>query len=184
MRNVTRVYRACAGLSLFSLFYAKIAKMKIFLFPHAPDAHMHGTQGRQMKPSPLATRHLPLAAVQPLFSTSRTNLTHCVARAHYRAPTACACASLAPLAYLRILRLYAPEHAVLGKNAISCSVAPLGARTILLRSLVPEDADGTLTQSEDKRSANLSSSGSGMRSITLLAPRWQICKILRSCASS
>lgn len=154
MRNVTRVYRACAGLSLFSLFYAKIAKMKIFLFPHAPDAHMHGTQGRQMKPSPLATRHLPLAAVQPLFSTSRTNLTHCVARAHYRAPTACACASLAPLAYLRILRISS------------------------------EDADGTLTQSEDKRSANLSSSGSGMRSITLLAPRWQICKILRSCASS
>ena len=51
-----------------------------------------------------------------LFSTSRTNLTHCVARAHYRAPTACACASLAPLAYLRILRLYAPEHAVLGKT--------------------------------------------------------------------
>ena len=50
MRNVTRVYRACAGLSLFSLFYAKIAKMKIFLFPHAPDAHMHGTQGRQTPP--------------------------------------------------------------------------------------------------------------------------------------
>lgn len=158
MRNVTRVYRACAGLSLFSLFYAKIAKMKIFLFPHAPDAHMHGTQGRQTPPLVvLAEQVLPSArcARHPsLFSTSRTNLTHCVARAHYRAPTACACASLAPLAYLRILRISS------------------------------EDADGTLTQSEDKRSANLSSSGSGMRSITLLAPRWQICKILRSCASS
>ena len=64
------------------------------------------------------------------------------------------CSSLAPSACLRILR----------KNAISCSVAPLGARTILLCSLVPEDADGTLTQSEDRRSANPSYSGKNLRS--------------------